>query len=125
MDKVIKKDTPGQTERRSDSKPIPDLVGSNTAPQSATTPVKNVKQELYKKTGRATSEASGLHPTASHLADSDTEDVILRREPPLSELEEEKHEIGAAVERKRPMTKEDIQKNELERKKKKQKLLCR
>jgi len=116
MDKVIKKDTPGQADRRSDSKPIPDLVGSNTAPQSSTTPVKNVKQELYKKTGRATSEASGLHPTASHLADSDTEDVILRRKPPLSELEEEKHEIGAAVERKRPMTKEDIQKMNLKKK---------
>jgi len=119
MDKVIKKDNLGQTDRRSDSKPIPDLVGSNTAPQTSTTPVaKNNKQELYKKTGRATSEASGLHPTSttSNLADSDTEDVILRRKPPLSELVEEKHEIGAAVERKRPMTKEDIQKMNLKKK---------
>jgi len=118
MDKVIKKDNPGATERKSDSKPIPDLVGSTTAPQSSTTTpvVKNPKQELYKKTGRATSEASGLHPNMGHLADSDTEDVILRRKPPLMEVEEEKHEIGAAVERKRPMTKEDIQKMNLKKK---------
>ena len=52
----------------------------------------------------------------THLPDSDTEDVILRRKPPLMELEEEKHEIGAAVERKRPMTKEDIQKMNLKKK---------
>eukprot|EP00092_Neocalanus_flemingeri_P056366 GFUD01066806.1.p1 GENE.GFUD01066806.1~~GFUD01066806.1.p1 ORF type:complete len:1751 (+),score=481.79 GFUD01066806.1:294-5546(+) len=117
MDKVIKKDSLGPTDRRSDSKPIPDLVGSNTAPQNSTPVVKNNKQELYKKTGRATSEASGLHPTTttSNLGDSDTEDVILRK-PPLKELEEEKHEIGAAVERKRPMTKEDIQKMNLKKK---------
>jgi len=119
MDKVIRKETPGQNDRKSDSKPIPDLVGSNTAPHNATTPVvKNPKQELYKKTGRATSEASGLHPTTTtHLPDSDSEDVILRKKkPPLMELEEEKHEVGAAVERKRPMTKEDIQKMNLKKK---------
>jgi len=116
-EKYIKKDNMVQSDRRSDSKPIPDLVGSNTAPQTSSTPVaKNNKQELYKKTGRATSEASGLHPTTSQLADSDTEDVILRRKPPLDELVEEKHEIGAAVERKRPMTKEDIQKMNLKKK---------
>merc|ERR1739838_152921 len=56
------------------------------------------------------------HPTSTHLPDSDTEDVILRRKPPLMEVEEEKHEIGAAVERKRPMTKEDIAKMNLKKK---------
>jgi len=117
MDKMVRKDNLTHNDRKSDSKPIPDLVGSNTAPQSATAPtVKNPKQELYKKTGRSTSEASGLHPVTTHLPDSDTEDVILRRKPPLMELEEEKHEIGAAVERKRPMTKEDIQKMNLKKK---------
>ena len=61
MDKMVRKDNLTHNDRKSDSKPIPDLVGSNTAPQSATAPtVKNPKQELYKKTGRSTSEASGM-----------------------------------------------------------------
>ena len=99
---------------------------------------------MYKKTGRATSEASGLYtgprtiePSISveeevksnirlHVLNCDLmfdpSQVELRnprRQPadiPLVEEEEKEIEVGAAIERKRPMTKEDIQKMNLKKK---------
>jgi len=116
MDNLVKKDNHEHPDRKSDRKPIPDLVGSNSAPVAATPVVnKTVKQELFKKTGRSTSEASGLHSNSNNIGDSDSEEVILRK-PKLPEVDEDKHELGTAVERKRPMTKEDIQKMNLKKK---------
>lgn len=100
---------------------VPDLVQKNS------TPVKNnynkKQQEVYKKTQRSTSEASGLHPQQSNNSgynnESDSEEVILRKKPvkpePDSSLNET-HEIGSAIERKKPLTKEDIQKMNLKKK---------
>ena len=100
---------------------VPDLVQKNP------TPVKNnynkKQQEVYKKTQRSTSEASGLHPQQSNISgynnESDSEEVILRKKPvkpePDSSLNET-HEIGSAIERKKPLTKEDIQKMNLKKK---------
>merc|ERR1719397_1178298 len=114
-DKIGNKENQPGLGRHQQQEPLgkPDLIGSSTTDKQ--TPVKN-KAEVYKKTGRSTSEASVLHPPLSPLADSDPEEVILRRKPALPEVAEEKHEIGAAIERKRPMTKEDIQKMNLKKK---------
>merc|ERR1712228_1119419 len=99
MDNLVKKDNHEHTDRKSDRKPIPDLVGSNSAPVAASPVVnKTVKQELFKKTGRSTSEASGLHSNSNNIGDSDSEEVILRK-PKLPEVDEDKHELGTAVER--------------------------
>ena len=102
-------------------KNVPDLVQKNP------TPVKNnynkKQQEVYKKTQRSTSEASGLHPSQGNNSgfnnESDSEEVILRKKPVKPELDSslnETHEIGAAIERKKPLTKEDIQKMNLKKK---------
>merc|ERR550534_2348810 len=109
--------------RREERTVVPDLVESST-PHSTSTPVKSGKQEVYKKTGRATSEASGLYtgPRTIEPSISVEEEVELRnprRQPadvPLVEEEEKEIEVGAAIERKRPMTKEDIQKMNLKKK---------
>jgi len=96
---------------------VPDLVESTT-PQGPTRP----KQEVYKKTGRATSEASGLYtgPRAVESSTSVEEEVELRRPrrsvEAVTEEEEKEVVVGAAIERKRPMTKEDIQKMNLKKK---------
>ena len=99
---------------------------------------------MYKKTGRATSEASGLYTGPRTIEPSisveeevksnigllalncdlmlDPSQVELRnprRQPadiPLVEEDEKEIEVGAAIERKRPMTKEDIQKMNLKKK---------
>ena len=100
---------------------VPDLVQKNP------TPVKNnynkKQQEVYKKTQRSTSEASGLHPQQSNISgynnESDSEEVILRKKPAKPEPDSslnETHEIGSAIERKKPLTKEDIQKMNLKKK---------
>ena len=101
---------------------VPDLVQKNP------TPVKNnynkKQQEVYKKTQRSTSEASGLHPQQSNISgynnESDSEEVILRKKPvkpePDSSLNETQEELGQAVVRKKPLTKEDIQKMNLKKK---------
>merc|ERR1711974_397523 len=109
--------------RREERTVVPDLVESST-PHSTSTPVRSGKQEVYKKTGRATSEASGLYtgPRTIEPSISVEEEVELRnprRQPadiPLVEEEEKEIEVGAAIERKRPMTKEDIQKMNLKKK---------
>merc|ERR1719397_2288161 len=109
--------------RREQRTVVPGLVESST-PHSTSTPVKSEKQEVYKKTGRATSEASGLYtgPRTIEPSISVEEEVELRnprRQPadiPLVEEEEKEIEVGAAIERKRPMTKEDIQKMNLKKK---------
>merc|ERR1712158_125685 len=87
--------------RREERTVVPDLVESST-PHSTSTPVRSGKQEVYKKTGRATSEASGLYTGPRTI------------EPSISV--EEEVEVGSAIERKRPMTKEDIQKMNLKKK---------
>merc|ERR1719394_1187452 len=90
--------------RREERAVVPDLVESST-PQSTSTPVRSGgKQEVYKKTGRATSEASGLYTGPRTI------------EPSISVEEEKEVEVGSAIERKRPMTKEDIQKMNLKKK---------
>ena len=136
------------------------MVESST-PQSTSTPVRSGgKQEVenfqqlrerlliisccqvYKKTGRATSEASGLYTGPRTIEPSiSVEEEVLRlynfeielsyyftskvelRNPrrqqadmPLVEEEEKEVEVGSAIERKRPMTKEDIQKMNLKKK---------
>merc|ERR1719394_407243 len=92
--------------RREERAVVPDLVESST-PQSTSTPVRSSgKQEVYKKTGRATSEASGLYTGPRTIEPSIT----------LVEEEEKEVEVGSAIERKRPMTKEDIQKMNLKKK---------
>merc|ERR550534_3099477 len=110
--------------RREERAVVPDLVESST-PQSTSTPVRSGgKQEVYKKTGRATSEASGLYtgPRTIEPSISVEEEVELRNprrqqaDMPLVEEEEKEVEVGSAIERKRPMTKEDIQKMNLKKK---------
>merc|ERR1719394_59641 len=110
--------------RREERAVVPDLVESST-PQSTSTPVRSgAKQEVYKKTGRATSEASGLYtgPRTIEPSISVEEEVELRNprrqqaDMPLVEEEEKEVEVGSAIERKRPMTKEDIQKMNLKKK---------
>jgi len=101
--------------RREQRTVVPGLVESST-PHSTSTPVKSEKQEVYKKTGRATSEASGLYtgPRTIEPSISVEEEVELRnprRQPadaPLVEEEEKEIVVGAAIERKRPMTKEEM-----------------
>merc|ERR1712083_1065399 len=105
------------SDRREDRTVVPDLVESST-PHTTSTPVRSGKQEVYKKTARATSEASGLYtgPRTIEPSISVEEEVELRKprrqttDIPLVEEEEKEIVVGAAIERKRPMTKEDIQK---------------
>jgi len=108
--------------RREERAVVPDLVESST-PQSTSTPVRSgAKQEVYKKTGRATSEASGLYtgPRTLEPSISVEEEVELRnprrQQADMPLVEEEEVEVGSAIERKRPMTKEDIQKMNLKKK---------
>jgi len=108
--------------RREERAVVPDLVESST-PQSTSTPVRSgAKQEVYKKTGRATSEASGLYtgPRTIEPSISVEEEVELRnprrQQADMPLVEEEEVEVGSAIERKRPMTKEDIQKMNLKKK---------
>merc|ERR550534_257570 len=108
--------------RKEERAVVPDLVESST-PQSTSTPVRSsVKQEVYKKTGRATSEASGLYtgPRTLEPSISVEEEVELRnprrQQADMPLVEEEEVEVGSAIERKRPMTKEDIQKMNLKKK---------
>ena len=99
-------------------KSVPDLVQKSQAQV-----YNGKKQEIYKKTQRSTSEATGLHPAVnnSYSQDSDEDKVILRKKPvsaapePDSTLNETP-EIGSAIERKKPLTKEDIQKMNLKKK---------
>merc|ERR1719282_1103284 len=70
------------------------------------------KQEVYKKTQRSTSEAIGTMVNSNlNRQESEDEPVILRSKP-----EPEIPEIGSAIERKKPLTKEDIQKMNLKKK---------
>jgi len=111
------------SDRREDRTVVPDLVESST-PHTTSTPVRSGKQEVYKKTARATSEASGLYtgPRTIEPSISVEEEVELRKprrqttDIPLVEEEEKEIVVGAAIERKRPMTKEDIQKMNLKKK---------
>jgi len=91
---------------------------------SDTKPTLQKPEQLYKKTGRATSEASAVNHSRLTSMDSDAEEVVLRNkktssasQPETSQQSTEKPvEIGSAIERKRPMTKEDIQKMNLKKK---------
>ena len=94
---------------------IPDVVQKNQSPVKTNN---NNKHEVYKKTQRSTSEATGLHPPVHQRQESE-EEVILRRKVkpevdnnPVNETPE----IGSAIERKKPLTKEDIQKMNLKKK---------
>merc|ERR1719348_867524 len=70
------------------------------------------KQEVFKKTQRSTSEATGTMVNSNlNRQESEDEPVILR-----SKQEPEIPEIGSAIERKKPLTKEDIQKMNLKKK---------
>merc|ERR1719348_62349 len=70
------------------------------------------KQEVFKKTQRSTSEATGTMVNSNlNRQESEDEPVILRSKP-----EPEIPEIGSAIERKKPLTKEDIQKMNLKKK---------
>ena len=96
---------------------IPDLVLKNVSPVKSS----GVKPEHYKKAGRSTSEASVLQPvnnTSVYLNDSDSEEVILRKPKAKADPEEKavEPEIGSAVTRNKPLTKEDIQKMNLKKK---------
>merc|ERR1712083_905200 len=68
------------SDRREDRTVIPDLVESST-PHTTSTPVRSGKQEVYKKTARATSEASGLYtgPRTIEPSISVEEEVELRK----------------------------------------------
>ena len=95
----------------------PDIIPNNVSPAKSP----GIKQEHYKKAGRATSEASVLQPvnnTSVYLNDPDAEEVILRKPKAKAEPEsvEPTVEIGSAVTRNKPLTKEDIQKMNLKKK---------
>ena len=95
----------------------PDIIPNNASPVKSS----GIKQEHYKKAGRSTSEASVLQPasnTSVYLNDPDTEEVILRKPKAKAEPEtvEPTVEIGSAVTRNKPLTKEDIQKMNLKKK---------
>merc|ERR1712013_672207 len=91
--------------RREERAVVPDLVESST-PQSTSTPVRSGgKQEVYKKTGRATSEASGLYTGPRTIEPSISEEEVELRNPrrqqadmPLVEEEEKEVEVGSAIE---------------------------
>ena len=96
---------------------VPDLVLKNVSPVKTS----GIKPEHYKKAGRSTSEASVLQPvnnTSVYLNDSDSEEVILRKPKPKAEPDDKpaEPEIGSAVTRNKPLTKEDIQKMNLKKK---------
>ena len=123
---VLDKTTPNKINNGRAERSIPDVVQKNQ------TPVKNninaaaaaKKPEFHKKQQRSTSEASGLHPHPNNNSsfnhqDSVEEEVILRRKPAKPEPDNslaETPEIGSAIERKKPLTKEDIQKMNLKKK---------
>ena len=111
-------------EKVSSSREKPDLVQKNQSPARNNN---QTKQEIYnRKTQRSTSEATGLHPNGNHFnrQESEETEVILRKKPVKPELEpataaavtENQPEIGSAIERKKPLTKEDIQKMNLKKK---------
>jgi len=92
------------------------------SPTKATTPMSpndtRSPQEIYKKTGRAVSESALLSsprrvPESSSGApiEEEGDEVVLRKN-----VNNEEHVVGAAIERKKPMTKEDIQKMNLKKK---------
>merc|ERR1719397_631508 len=119
--KILKKETESNSkitgkENAKDSN-VPDLVQKNVSPFKSPA----VKQEHYKKSGRSTSEASVLQPvnnTSVYLNDSENEEVILRKPKPKAEPEDPnvEPEIGSAITRNKPLTKEDIQKMNLKKK---------
>ena len=89
-----------------DEKLKPDVIQMSPAVKSPP------KQEVFKKTQRSTSEATGTMVNSNlNRQESEDEPVILRSKP-----EPEIPEIGSAIERKKPLTKEDIQKMNLKKK---------
>jgi len=89
-----------------DEKLKPDVIQMSPAVKSPP------KQEVFKKTQRSTSEATGTMVNSNlNRQESEDEPVILRTKP-----EPEIPEIGSAIERKKPLTKEDIQKMNLKKK---------
>ena len=116
--------TGAKRETESSSRPVkgtgkdangPDIIPNNVSPVKSP----GIKQEHYKKAGRSTSEASVLQPvnnTSVYLNDPDAEEVVLRKPKAKAETETIEPEIGSAVTRNKPLTKEDIQKMNLKKK---------
>lgn len=107
-----------------DSSPSVKPTPTKSVPNDVRSPTKTTPNdtrsppEMFKKTGRAVSESALLSnqrrvPESSSGVpiEEEDDDVVLRKN-----ANKEEHVVGAAIERKKPMTKEDIQKMNLKKK---------